>query len=42
MTTLEQTVRPGERLAPVRRTYVYIVAFVSLAVMLILGLWGVR
>lgn len=35
MTTLEQPAQPGERLAPVRRTYVYIVAFVSLAVTLV-------
>lgn len=34
MTTLEQTARPSERLAPVRRTYVYIVALISLGVAL--------
>lgn len=34
MTTLEQGARPSERLAPVRRTYVYIVALISLGVSL--------
>ena len=34
MLTMEQAAQPGERLAPVRRTYVYIVAFISLAVAL--------
>lgn len=34
MTTLEQAAHPDERLAPVRHTYVYIVAFISLAVTL--------
>ncbi len=32
--TYEQATRPSERLAPVRRTYVYLVAFVSLGVAL--------
>ncbi len=32
--TYEQAARTGERLAPVRRTYIYIVAFVSLGVAL--------
>ena len=32
--TYEQATRPSERLAPVRRTYIYLVAFVSLGVAL--------
>lgn len=32
--TYEQAARPSERLAPVRRTYIYLVAFVSLGVAL--------
>jgi hypothetical protein len=34
MTTLQQAAPPSDRLAPVRRTYIYIVAFISLAVTL--------
>jgi len=34
MTTLQQAAQSSERLAPVRRTYVYIVAFISLGVAL--------